>query len=102
MWKAQVIPAKKIDDISYTAGQRVEASADLAKMGPVTKKVGQWADELAVQEYLKQGFKMTGKNRMSYSAPEWIAECRKPVVYYFLDDWNRADMRFIQACNGVR
>jgi len=96
MYKEKIVPAKKLDDISYTAAQRAAASADLAKMGPVTKKVGQWVDELAVQEYLKQGFKMTGKNRMSYCAPEWIADAKAGGIL-LLDDWNRADTRFIQA-----
>jgi len=96
MYKEKIVPAKKLDDISYTAAQRAAASADLAKMGPVTQKVGQWVDELAVQEYLKQGFKMTGKNRMSYCAPEWIADAKEGGIL-LLDDWNRADTRFIQA-----
>lgn len=62
----------------------------------VKKKVGQWVDELAVQEYMKQGWKVTGKNRMSYCAPEWIAG-KKEGGILLLDDWNRADVRFIQA-----
>ncbi|NKC02008.1 MAG: hypothetical protein GKR90_26385 [Pseudomonadales bacterium] len=86
------------NDISYTAAQRAAASSTLAKM-PVTKtkKVGLWVDELAVQEYLKNGYKMTGKNRMSYCPPEWIAD-KKSGGILLLDDWNRADVRFIQAC----
>ena len=85
------------NDISYTAAQRAAASSTLAKM-PVTKtkKVGLWVDELAVQEYLKNGYKMTGKNRMSYCAPEWIADAKAGGIL-LLDDWNRADTRFIQA-----
>ncbi len=55
-----------------------------------------WVDELAVQEYLKNGYKMTGKNRMSYCAPEWIADAKAGGIL-LLDDWNRADTRFIQA-----
>ena len=39
---------------------------------------------------------MTGKNRMSYCAPEWIAD-KKAGGILLLDDWNRADVRFIQA-----
>ena len=39
---------------------------------------------------------MTGKNRMSYCAPEWISD-KKEGGILLLDDWNRADMRFIQA-----
>ena len=67
MYKEKIVQAKKIDDLSYTAAQRAAASADIANMAtPTTKKVGMWVDELAVQEYLKNGYKMTGKNRMSY------------------------------------
>ena len=88
---------KPVKDLNYTAAQRSAASADLAKM-PTTiiKKVGMWVDELAVQEYLKNGYKMTGKNRMSYCAPEWIADAKEGGIL-LLDDWNRADTRFIQA-----
>jgi hypothetical protein len=95
MYKEKTI--KKVDDLNYTAAQRTAAAGDLAKMtGTVTKKVGQWVDELAVSEYLKNGYKMTGKNRMSYAAPEWIAD-KKEGGILLLDDWNRADVRFIQA-----
>ena len=92
MYKEKSI-AKKIDDLSYTAAQKAAASVQI---GSITKKVGQWVDELAVEEYLRQGWKMTGKNRMSYCAPEWIADQKEGGIL-LLDDWNRADMRFIQA-----
>ena len=97
MYKETKVSENK-NDISYTAAQRAAASSTLAKM-PVTKtkKVGLWVDELAVQEYLKNGYKMTGKNRMSYCPPEWIAD-KKSGGILLLDDWNRADVRFIQAC----
>ena len=78
--------------INYTAAQKNAASADLAKIDnakPVSKKVGTWVDELAVQNYLDNGYKMTGKNRMSYCAPEWIADKKKGGIL-LLDDWNRA------------
>jgi hypothetical protein len=99
MFKEKTVanPKKQIDDLNYTAAQRSAASADLAKMPTtITKKVGMWVDELAVQEYLKNGYKMTGKNRMSYCAPEWIADAKEGGIL-LLDDWNRADTRFIQA-----
>jgi len=96
MYKEKKV-AKKLDDINYTAAQRTSASSDIANIETtVTKKVGLWVDELAVNEYLKNGYKMTGKNRMSYCAPEWIAD-KKSGGILLLDDWNRADMRFIQA-----
>jgi hypothetical protein len=94
MYKEKKV-ASKSDGINYTAAQKAAASAQVAN-STVTKKVGQWVDELAVEEYLRQGWKMTGKNRMSYCAPEWIAD-KKDGGILLLDDWNRADTRFIQA-----
>jgi len=55
-----------------------------------------WIDEHAVEEYTKLGYKFTGKNRMSYCPPEWISDKTAGGIL-LLDDWNRADMRFIQA-----
>lgn len=55
-----------------------------------------WVNEASFQEYLKAGFKDTGKTRMSYAAPEWIAG-KETGGILLLDDWNRADTRFIQA-----
>ena len=61
------------------------------------KKIGKWVDEVAVGDYSKNGWQTTGKSKMSYSAPEWIAD-KKAGGVLLLDDWNRADTRFIQAC----
>ncbi len=61
------------------------------------KKIGKWVDEVAVNDHSKLGFQTNGKSRMSYSAPEWIAD-KKAGGVLLLDDWNRADVRFIQAC----
>jgi len=55
-----------------------------------------WIDEHAVEEYTKQGYKFTGLNRMSYCPPEWISGKANGGIL-LLDDWNRADVRFIQA-----
>ncbi len=55
-----------------------------------------WIDDNAVGEYTKMGYSFTGKNRMSYCPPEWISGKTKGGIL-LLDDWNRADMRFIQA-----
>jgi hypothetical protein len=48
-----------------------------------------WVNEVSFQEYLKAGFKDTGKTRMSYAAPEWIAG-KEDGGILLLDDWNRA------------
>ena len=55
-----------------------------------------WIDEHAVEEYTKLGYKFSGQNRMSYCPPEWIAG-KTSGGFLLLDDWNRADIRFIQA-----
>jgi hypothetical protein len=92
MFKEKQVP-KKMNSLNYTQAQKAAA---VAQMTGITKKIGQWVDELAVEEYLRNGWKMTGKNRMSYCAPEWISD-KKEGGILLLDDWNRADMRFIQA-----
>ena len=97
MYKEKQVAPKSPDAVNYNSSQRAAAAADLTKLGvPTTKKIGSWVDELAVDNYLKNGWKMTGKNRMSYCAPEWIADKKKGGIL-LLDDWNRADTRFIQA-----
>ena len=59
------------------------------------KKI-EWVDENSVEDYRKKGFESTGLNRMSYCPPEWISGKTNGGIL-LLDDWNRADMRFIQA-----
>ena len=61
------------------------------------KKKGKWVDEIAVESHSGKGYVTTGKSRMGYAAPEWIADKKNGGVL-ILDDWNRADTRFIQAC----
>ena len=96
MYKEKKVAVSNNNVNMVTAAQRA-AGTSLANLNQtVTKKVGQWVDELAVQEFLKQGYKITGKNRMSYCAPEWIADAKEGGIL-LLDDWNRADTRFIQA-----
>jgi hypothetical protein len=55
-----------------------------------------WVVEHAIEEYSKQGFEFTGLSRMSYCPPEWISDVDKGGIL-LLDDWNRADTRFLQA-----
>jgi len=49
-----------------------------------------WINEHAIESYSKNGYKLTGQNRMSYAAPEWIANKTEGVLL-LLDDWTRAD-----------
>jgi len=84
-------------------GEIVEKEVE--KEFPVTEKITVpggsttiWVDETAVEEYSKQGYSFaTGENkRMAYCPPEWIADKTGGGVL-LLDDWNRADTRFLQA-----
>jgi hypothetical protein len=62
----------------------------------VGKKIAKWVDKITLPKYEKAGYIVTGQTRMGYSAPEWIAN-KKNGGILLLDDWNRADVRFIQA-----
>ena len=55
-----------------------------------------YVDESALEDVRTEGYKTTGKNRMSYCPPEWIANKANGGIL-LLDDWNRADSHFIQA-----
>lgn len=55
-----------------------------------------WADEHLIEDYRKKGYQSTGKSQMSYCPPQWIADKQGGGIL-LLDDWNRADVRFIQA-----
>lgn len=56
-----------------------------------------WIDEQATEEYVKRGYEFTGEKRMSYCPPEWITGLTGGG-FLILDDYSRADLRFIQAC----
>ncbi len=93
------VPVTKMMDVEVEEEIEVdEAVTDPAK--PVVSIISadgcMWVDEQAIQEYLKQGYTFTGQKRMSYCAPEWIAD--KPAGgILLLDDFNRANERFMQA-----
>jgi hypothetical protein len=55
-----------------------------------------WADEMIVDSYKEKGYSPTGRSQMGYCPPEWIAGKGEGGIL-LLDDWNRADVRFIQA-----
>ncbi len=59
--------------------------------------VNKWVPETIMDTYIKNRYRPTGRNRMNYAAPEWIEGKTKGGIL-LLDDWNRADLRFIQAC----
>ncbi len=68
----------------------------MAKQNEEGKWITSWADEHLLDSYKEKGYKATGKSQMSYCPPEWIAGKTGGGIL-LLDDWNRADIRFIQA-----
>jgi len=57
-----------------------------------------WVDEISYPNYLNKGYTATDRRRMSYAQPEWIEGVNNNGGILLLDDWTRADQRFIQAC----
>jgi hypothetical protein len=55
-----------------------------------------WVQETLLETYLKNGFRPTNQSRMSHAAPEWI-QGQQEGGFLILDDYTRADQRFMQA-----
>jgi len=55
-----------------------------------------WVQETLLETYIKNGFRPTSQSRMSHAAPEWI-QGQQEGGFLILDDYTRADQRFMQA-----
>lgn len=55
-----------------------------------------WVQETLLDTYIKGGFRPTGQSRMSHASPEWI-QGQGEGGFLILDDYTRADHRFMQA-----
>ena len=55
-----------------------------------------WIQETLLETYVKNGFRPTSQSRMSHAAPEWI-QGQQEGGFLILDDYTRADQRFMQA-----
>ena len=55
-----------------------------------------WVQETLLETYVKGGFRPTSQSRMSHAAPEWI-QGQQEGGFLILDDYTRADQRFMQA-----
>jgi len=81
-----IAPPKTKPELVVVNGQRVMKNVII----PGTGGELEWVDEIAVTQYTSQNYKFTGKKRMSYCPPEWIADKVSGGIL-ILDDWNRAD-----------
>jgi hypothetical protein len=55
-----------------------------------------WVQESLMNTYLRNGYRPTDQSRMSHAAPEWI-QGKTEGGFLILDDYTRADHRFMQA-----
>jgi hypothetical protein len=55
-----------------------------------------WIQETLLDTYIKGGFRPTGQSRMSHASPQWI-QGQSEGGFLILDDYTRADHRFMQA-----
>jgi len=55
-----------------------------------------WVQETLMPTYIKARYKPMGESRMSHAAPEWI-QGKTAGGFLILDDYTRADHRFMQA-----
>lgn len=62
------------------------------------KKV--WIQDSVMSMYIQAKYKPTGAKRMTHAAPEWI-QGRGEGGFLILDDYTRADHRFMQACMEI-
>lgn len=58
----------------------------------------EWISKDLLDYYLKAGYHASGAHRMNYATPPWLPETTNPNGgVLILDDYNRADPRFLQA-----
>lgn len=62
----------------------------------VKNDVTKWVTESTMAMYIQSGYKPTGEKRMTHAAPEWVQGKGQGGIL-ILDDWTRADLRFVQA-----
>jgi MoxR-like ATPase len=60
-----------------------------------------WIPESLLLTYINSKYKPTGNKRMSHASPEWI-NGKKEGGILILDDWTRADQRFVQAVMEIK
>lgn len=71
---------------------KAESITSISNPDPIVK----WVDEVVLEDFRKEGYTITGKSQMSYAIPEWIVGKEEGGILC-LDDYNRADQRFLAA-----
>jgi len=85
------INLSQIEEIGDLVGFPVKEFQIQNKEGKTT-----WITETQIETATKKGYKVVAK-RMSHAVPEWI-QGKDEGGFLVLDDYTRADHRFMQAC----
>jgi hypothetical protein len=70
---------------------------EVKKQGEDGKVTTKWVPESLMPMYVQNKYVPSGEKRMSHAAPEWIQGKGEGGIL-ILDDYTRADQRFLQAC----
>ena len=95
-----VAPKYKMVDKLLPSGQTIKVKQKIEIPVESDEDTCVWVDEVAVEQYTRQGYSFSGEKRMSYCAPEWI-QGKENGGILILDDYTRADQRFQQACMEI-
>jgi len=86
----------QIEEIGDLTGFPIK-EFEVAKTTDDGNKVTKWVPENVMPMYIQNKYVPTGEKRMSHATPEWI-QGKEEGGILILDDYTRADSRFLQAC----
>jgi hypothetical protein len=86
----------QIEEIGDLTGFPIK-EFEVAKTTDDGQKISKWIPENVMPMYIQNKYVPTGEKRMSHATPEWI-QGKEEGGILILDDYTRADSRFLQAC----
>jgi len=90
------INLSQIEEIGDLTGFPVK-EFEVVKTAEDGAKVSKWVPENVMPMYIQNKYIPTGEKRMTHATPEWI-QGKEEGGILILDDYTRADSRFLQAC----
>jgi len=90
------INLSQIEEIGDLTGFPVK-EFEVVKTAEDGAKVTKWIPENTLPMYIQNKYVPTGEKRMTHATPEWI-QGKEEGGILILDDYTRADSRFLQAC----
>ena len=90
------INLSQIEEIGDLTGFPVK-EFEVVKTAEDGAKVSKWVPENVMPMYIQNKYVPTGEKRMTHATPEWI-QGKEEGGILILDDYTRADSRFLQAC----